>query len=53
MYICDGCGKDCNRTTNVFVVLNLCDSCLQKWRSGELYKEEEEKNEVENDKEGE
>lgn len=45
MYICDGCGKDCNRTTNVFVVLSLCDSCLQKWRRGELGKEDTEEEE--------
>ena len=52
MYICDYCGKDCNRTTNVFITLSLCPSCLNKWYKGELgkEKEEEKKEEVEDER---
>ena len=50
MYICDCCKKKCNRTTNVFITLSLCPTCYDKWKSGEL-KKEEGKNEVENGKE--
>ena len=42
MYICDYCGKDCNRTTNVFITVNLCPKCYDKWQRGELGKDEEE-----------
>ena len=43
MYICDCCKKRCNRTINVFITLNLCPTCYDKWKSGELKKEEEKK----------
>lgn len=52
MYICDCCCKKCNRTINVFITLNLCPTCYEKWQKGELGKDkEEEKDEVENGKE--
>lgn len=42
MYICDCCGKDCNYVTNVFITLNLCPTCYEKWQKGELGKKKEE-----------
>ena len=50
MYICDYCGKDCNRLTNVFITLNLCPSCLNKWYKGELGNEKEKEKEEEEEK---
>ena len=43
MYICDACGCECNNTTNIMVVLNLCNSCVRKYYSGELFKKENSK----------
>jgi len=43
MYICDACGCECNQTTNIMVVLNLCNSCVRKYYSGELFKKENSK----------
>ena len=40
MYICDACGCECNNITNIMIVLNLCNSCLNKYYSGELFKKE-------------
>lgn len=51
MYICDACGCDCNQTTNVMVVLNLCNSCLRKYYSGELFKKENSKKDDDDEKE--
>lgn len=54
MYFCDCCGKECNRLINIFITVEMCPKCYDKWQRGKLGKdEEEEKNEVENDKEGE
>ena len=50
MYYCDYCKKQCNRLINVFITLELCPKCYEKWQRGELGKDEgkeEEKNEVE------
>lgn len=43
MYICDACGCECNNTTNIMVVLNLCNSCVRKYYSGELFQKENSK----------
>lgn len=54
MYFCDHCGQRCNNLINVFIVLELCPKCYEKWQKGELGKnenKEEGKNEVENGKE--
>ena len=42
MYICDCCKKECNSTINVFITLDLCPKCYEKWQRGELGKEEKE-----------
>jgi hypothetical protein len=47
MYICDCCKKECNRTINVFITLELCPDCYDKWKSGELGKEKEEEKDKE------
>ena len=41
MYFCDYCKERCNRTINVFITLNLCPKCYEKWQHGELGKDEE------------
>ena len=50
MYICDYCKEDCNRLINVFITLELCPKCYEKWQHGELGKDmEEEKKDVKDD----
>lgn len=49
MYRCDGCGKICNQTTNIMIVLSLCNSCLDKYYSGELFKKKSESKEKKNE----
>lgn len=51
MYICDACGCECNNTTNIMIVLNLCNSCVEKYYSGELFKKENSKKDEDNLKE--
>ncbi len=51
MYICDYCKKECNRTTNVFITLSLCPTCYDKWKSGELGKDENKEGGKDNEKE--
>lgn len=46
MYFCDHCKQLCNRTINVFITLNLCPKCYEKWQYGELGNNKEEKKDV-------
>lgn len=47
MFTCNYCKKKCNYTINVFITLELCPSCYEKWKSGELGREKKEKEEKE------
>ena len=49
MYICDHCKKRCNYTINVFITLEICSDCYEKWKTGELYRERKAKKDKKND----